>query len=95
MSPSQSASQYPVGAIVRDVRWDWLLRVEERWPGGAKLRYLHTGATLMATEAMLERGFVVKDCPNPYCDGSGWVTAGATGTTNAYRAPACEVGPHA
>lgn len=46
---------FPVDAIVIDTRWGWTLKVEERWPGGAKLRYLHTGATLMASNSMLER----------------------------------------
>lgn len=27
-------------------------------------------------------------CPNPYCDGTGWVDA------DGFRAPACRVGPH-
>lgn len=33
-------------------------------------------------------------CPNPYCDGHGWITVAATSTSNAYRVPACKVGPH-
>lgn len=33
-------------------------------------------------------------CPNPYCDGYGWIGVEATGTTLAYRTPACTVGPH-
>ena len=33
-------------------------------------------------------------CPNPYCDGYGWITCEATATHFAYRTPACKVGPH-
>jgi hypothetical protein len=33
-------------------------------------------------------------CPNPYCDGGGWIRCDATGTANAYTTPACKVGPH-
>jgi hypothetical protein len=33
-------------------------------------------------------------CPNPYCDGRGWIRCDATGTANAYATPACKVGPH-
>lgn len=33
-------------------------------------------------------------CPNPYCDGTGWILAGTTATSRAYRVPLCKVGPH-
>jgi hypothetical protein len=33
-------------------------------------------------------------CPNPYCDGTGWIRCDATSTANAYSTPACKVGPH-
>ncbi len=37
---------------------------------------------------------MVARCPNPYCDGRGWIRCDATGTANAYATPACKVGPH-
>lgn len=33
-------------------------------------------------------------CPNPYCDGYGWILVETTGTANTYRTPACRIGPH-
>jgi len=35
-----------------------------------------------------------KRCPNPYCDGTGWIRVDATANTQAYQTPACKLGPH-